>query len=560
MIYGDGEAAAILHVLIENPTRTGELVEQEAREAGTVSRNQNVVYVMPHDWASIAQFLGPLLERIDESSNEIQLLVLTPDAEVAGAVSASAVKLLEGRDVSIVAATSAGRASRLAKIRPPQVLAGAPSTIVEMLRGAAIKVESLKAVCLAWADELIARDESAPLEAVMTEVPKDAARIIVASETTADVDALVERYARRARRVAPAAGEGQPTALEYITASANSRLSSLRRVLDDLDPKSATIFVRDRDRLAEVNDLLRAIGYGSDAGVRVGVAATPEDELVVLYDLPASREELREAVGSARRSIALVQPRQLPSLRALAAGGAVRPRALPESGQRARDFDAKVRTELRSVLEEGKFGRALLAIEQLLDDFDGSEIAAAALVLLERERETIRAALAAVPVGQRPAGEMTRLFVSVGARDGVRPGDLVGALSNQGGISSTELGRVDIRESHSVVEASSAVADTLIEKVTGTTIKGRRAIVRRDEQPARPERGERGDRPERGERGGPRGGPRGASRGGPPRGGDRGERSDRGGPRSGPRGPRRDDGDRRPPRSGPRREGRRDAE
>src|SRR5690242_2361387 len=36
----------------------------EAREAG-VTRGQNAVYVMPHDWASIAQFLAPLLERVE---------------------------------------------------------------------------------------------------------------------------------------------------------------------------------------------------------------------------------------------------------------------------------------------------------------------------------------------------------------------------------------------------------------------------------------------------------------------------------------------------------------
>jgi len=72
-----------------------------------VSRGQNVVYQMPHDWASIARFLEPLVARVDAAQNGLQLLVVTPDAEVAAAVSASAVRLLGSADVQIIAATAA---------------------------------------------------------------------------------------------------------------------------------------------------------------------------------------------------------------------------------------------------------------------------------------------------------------------------------------------------------------------------------------------------------------------------------------------------------------------
>jgi ATP-dependent RNA helicase DeaD len=184
----------------------------------------------------------------------------------------------------------------------------------------------------------------------------------------------------------------------------------------------------------------------------------------------------------------------------------------------------------------------------LLDDFDGIEIAAAALQLVERERRLREAATAASPVTQREPGSMARAS------------DFVGAIANQGGVSGAELGKVDVRESHTIVEVSAKVADAIIERVTGTEIKGRRAIVRRDESPeSRPARGprDRGASDFRGERGAPRG-PRGDR-------GDRGERGDRGprgdrpsrgefrGPRSdrGDRGERGDRGDRGPrgPRS-----------
>ena len=173
----------------------------------------------------------------------------------------------------------------------------------------------------------------------------------------------------------------------------------------------------------------------------------------------------------------------------------MKPLTLAESGIRARGRDARMRAELRALLAQGQFGRELLALEELLDEFDGIEIAAAAVQLLERER----AAHAATPEGQaaasagapreRSAAGMTRLFMTIGSRDSARPGDLVGAIANTAGITSNEVGKIEMRESHSIVEVATDVADSVIERVTGATIKGRRVIVRRDEERSKREGG-----------------------------------------------------------------------
>src|SRR3954454_3523278 len=62
------------------------LVEQDAKDLGGATRSQHVVYVVPHDWASISFFLAPVIERIDESVPGPQALVLTADADAAAAV------------------------------------------------------------------------------------------------------------------------------------------------------------------------------------------------------------------------------------------------------------------------------------------------------------------------------------------------------------------------------------------------------------------------------------------------------------------------------------------
>ncbi len=366
----------------------GEFVEQDGLESSAVTRGHNIVYVMVHDWAASAQFLAPLLDKLDSESREVQLLVLTSDAEAVAAIAAEAAKLGHDRGVSVVAATSPARAARLIRVRPPHALVGTPGVIAELLRTATIKLETVRQVCVAWADELIANDQTTALESVMTEAPKDSARIVVTSELSPAVTELIERYARRARRVAPAAVELEvPSTIEFVTTAAAGRSGALRRVLDDVDPQTALVFVRQPDHEPQLRDLLRALGYdGDEAPVRTGLVAAPNTDVAILYDLPASRQELREATSGARRIIALVQPRQLSSLRTLAAGGSVAPLTLSESGLRARNQETRMRQAVRDALLEGQFGRELIALEPLLEEFDGIEIAAATLRLLERER------------------------------------------------------------------------------------------------------------------------------------------------------------------------------
>jgi ATP-dependent RNA helicase DeaD len=468
-----------------------------------VSRSQNAVLVLPHDWTSIAEFLAPLVERIDPDASDLQLLVATGDADAAAAVIAASARLIGERPIRVLAATSTARATRLARLRPPHIVSGTPTTLVDLVRASAIKLADLRAICIAWADELVARDESASLETLMAEVPKSAPRTIVASVVTPAVDELVERYARRARReVARVPESNEPIALEYVLVSPPARSATLRRLLDELDPASAVIFAREAESQAGVRGQLRALGYSDDGDVRCALATAPGTALTVLYDLPATHEELREAVAGAARRIAIVQPRQLDSLRALSLNGALKPHRLPEVAAASRTRDASVLAQLRATLESGTVSRELLSLEPLLEDYDGAEVAAAALKLLEQERLAERARAAAqeraapseraVHASREPSGPMVTLFASVGAREGLRPADLVGMITSKAGVAGSDVGRIDIRESHSTIEVASELADQIIDRASGTIVKGRRALLKRDERPAR-----RDDRPPR---------------------------------------------------------------
>jgi len=75
---------------------------------------------------------------------------------------------------------------------------------------------------------------------------------------------------------------------------------------------------------------------------------------------------------------------------------------------------------------------------------------------------------------------VSRIYVGAGRKAGVRPGDLVGAIANEVGVDSSAIGAIEIADRFSLVEVPEEIADEVISALRGTTIKGKRVMVRRD--------------------------------------------------------------------------------
>ncbi len=80
------------------------------------------------------------------------------------------------------------------------------------------------------------------------------------------------------------------------------------------------------------------------------------------------------------------------------------------------------------------------------------------------------------PPREREAN-MTRLFVSIGRRDFVRPGDIVGAIAGEAGIPGSSIGSIDIFDKHTLVDVPNNVANQVVNAMEGNNIKGRRVSI-----------------------------------------------------------------------------------
>jgi len=559
------------------------------QSAPKVTRNSQVVLTAPPTVAAMVSLVQPALDRIHANESGVQLLVLVPDADTALAVAQAVLPAGEAAPV-LVPVTSAARGARL-MATPPAALVGAPGDLAALLPSGLLKLDRVSQFYVLQADLTLALTDEPSITTLMTELPKDIARTVTMAAETDAVTAFAKSYMKRPRRVGEdVVGEGSaPLSLQYVLVSDATRTTVLRRVLDAVNAPSAFVVAPEPSQVAEAHAALRALGYDMSHGdvKAVGGAVETHSTLRVLYDVPPTRAALDAALGGhPAQVIALVTPRQVAHLRSLLTGGSLTYFVLPDTMAHAVGRDGARMGELRKILADGVSARELAALEPLLDDNDALEIAAAALRLLERERETAKAlrigvttaqpkevkralaataaqdadvvsmeslapasaapAAAAAPVGPPP--EFQVLWFNIGSDDGATASSFVGAITGESGLDRSVVGSIDLHDSHTLVEVSGAHAEQIVAAMNSSTMRNRQVLARIDRAG-----------PMRGSAASSRGGPQRRSGNDRPTGGfsrDRGDRParpsfrrDEGGAGSGaPRErsgyPRRDEGDR----------------
>jgi ATP-dependent RNA helicase DeaD len=254
------------------------------------------------------------------------------------------------------------------------------------------------------------------------------------------------------------------------------------------------------------------------------------------FDVPAAAEAYVHRIGRTGRAgragtaITLAEPREHRLLRTIESftKQKIEVATVPTVADvRARRLDV-TKAAIREQILAGDLDDVRVVVESLAQEFDIVAIAAAAVKLAhaaeagdESEREipavpeTVASAFRAsrgsgprsqldsrhtgaaphgaaagpIPKGaprHRPrdrsaaAETVARIFVGAGREAGIRPGDLVGAITGEAGINSRELGAIEIADRFSLVDVPESRANDIMAALRATTIRGRKVNVRRD--------------------------------------------------------------------------------
>ncbi|UCC71140.1 MAG: DbpA RNA binding domain-containing protein [Gemmatimonadota bacterium] len=425
---------------------------------------------------TLAYGLG-LATRLDVGTAATQALVLRPTDDGATRTADALHRLLQplGLTVGVVRPNSAFSA---------QVACASPAAALAALEHSAIKLDGLRTVVVDGASAMTRLGATAALETLAAQIPKGAQRVLFTSEITEEIEDWIDRHAHRARRLAYLPSEAEPlegATLEFCAAPRHEWVPTLVRLFAERGPKSGTrtrLHCRLEGEARTLADQLSVRGVpivesAEEPGVRIGWIGRNDDkpaDLAVSWGTPPDLPGFRSLLERATRTLIFAEPRELAHLAQLAELLALRATLVRAAVPAEAHHSAQAtRQQLREAATQRDLEPYMLLLEPLLEEFSPTQLAAAAAALL-RERAP------EAPEPSLPA--WTRLYFGVGRRDGVRPADLVGAITGEASVTGDRIGRIEIRDTHSSVEVSTSVAERVIKALATATIRGRPAGVR----------------------------------------------------------------------------------
>jgi ATP-dependent RNA helicase DeaD len=491
-----------------------------------------------------AAFALPLLQRIGVSGQDrppIRALILVPTRELAMQV-AEAVHTY-GRTLNIRVLPIYGGQSMQQQLRAlgrgVDVVVATPGRALDHIRRGTLDLAAAQTVVLDEADEMLDMGFAEDLDAILGTLPAERQSALFSATMAPRILAIAKRHLRNPVRVTiaretQAAGETPRVREVAYIVQRRDKVAALARVLDMEDPTSAIVFCRTRTEVDDLTETLGARGYRaealhgglsqeqrdrvmrrfregiSDVLVATDVAARGLDiehvSHVVNFDVPSAADAYTHRIGRTGRAgregvaITLAEPREHRML--LSIQQLTKRKISIESVPTVHDLRAHRLELTRDALEEalaaGGLEKYRTIVESLAQEHDVIDLAAAAVKLADTAREgelpedeiapvahVAPAAHAGRPAGPKgPPGpravDVTRIYVGLGRQAGIRPADLVGAIANEAGLSSREIGPIQIADRFSLVGVPTEAAERVIQALRGAAIRGKKALVRRD--------------------------------------------------------------------------------
>ncbi|MFN3445160.1 MAG: DEAD/DEAH box helicase [Bacteroidia bacterium] len=585
--------SAISELGFENPTPI-----QEKSIPVFLENERDILGLAQTGTGKTAAFGLPLLQLVDFNAKQTQALIICPTRELCMQISRDLTtysKHMQGvRIVSVYGGASInGQIEDLR--RGAQIIVATPGRLIDLMSRRAVNIKTIGYVVLDEADEMLNMGFREDIEGILSVTPDEKRVCLFSATMPKEIRSIANQYMKNPLEISVGKANSSNANIshEYAVVHAKDKYAAFKRILDfNNESFYGIIFCTTKHETQDISDKLIRDGYNADClhgdlsqGQRekvmsrfrhkaikillaTDVAARGIDVSdlthVIHYHLPDDIENYTHRSGRTARagklgtSIALLNVREFYRLREIEKLTNIKfNRVMIPSAMEVRDkkllafidtinsteieesfFDDVVEKHLKPILELDKeeLMKKMLSLE--LRRFSAEYMNGPDLNVAERGAAGSRAE-GGSSNETYGASRGTRLFVSIGQKDGLNVGSLKDFVSNVTEIPNANIYRVDVKGVYSFINVDAEQVEKVMTTLHGSDYKGRqvRVEVSGNESAGGRTRSGGGDRGGRSYGGGDRGG---RSYGG----GDRGSRGGFGGDRGGDRGGRSYGGDR----------------
>ncbi|MDY6050647.1 MAG: DEAD/DEAH box helicase [Corynebacterium sp.] len=427
--------------------------------------------------------------------------------------------------------------------RGAQVIVGTPGRIIDHLEKGSLDISELEYLVLDEADEMLNMGFQDDVERILEDTPDDKQVALFSATMPPAIRRISQDYLDDPVEVKVQSATRTNTNItqRYLSVAHRNKLDALTRILEVTEFDGMIIFVRTKYETEELAEKLRGRGFSAqaingdlvqaqrertveqikdgrlDILVATDVAARGLDvervSHVLNYDIPHDTESYIHRIGRTGRAgrsgeaILFVTPRERRMLRSIekVTNATIEEMELPTVEEVNESRRMKFADSITTALEDSQLETFKKLVREYSEAHDTpmEDIAAALATRAEsgdefymtereerRERRVREDRRSQQGDGDRrrrdgeSRGKRDDLAVyrlDVGRRQNVRPGAIVGAIANEGGLSSRDFGRIEIHGDHTFVELPKDLSEEVFDRLEDTRISGQLINMVRDD-------------------------------------------------------------------------------
>lgn len=470
-----------------------------------------------------AAFGIPILEKVDPKLKKLQAIVLCPTRELAIQV-ADEIRNLSRYMHGIKVLPIYGGQDIVKQIRSlksgTQIVIGTPGRVMDHMRRKTMKLDFVHTVVLDEADEMLNMGFREDIEFVLSGVPEERQTVLFSATMPKPIMEITKKFQNNAKVIKVTKKELTVPNIEqyYYDVKPKKKEEVLSRLLDIYSPRLSVVFCNTKKQVDLLVNALLGRGYFAAGlhgdmkqeqrdrvmqGFRTGkteilvatdVAArgidVDEVEAVFNYDLPQDDEYYVHRIGRTGRAgregraFSFVSGKEVYKLKEIQryCKTKIYAQKVPSLNDDANTKMENILDDVERVIEQEDLDMMINAIEERVNnsEFTAMDMAAAFLKICcgmtEDNKNTEENDW---EFGDTGAGEdgMVRLFINIGKKQRVRPGDILGAIAGESGMDGKLIGTIDMYDKYTFVEVPREYAREVLNAMKNVKIKGKTVAV-----------------------------------------------------------------------------------
>ncbi|WP_082235572.1 DEAD/DEAH box helicase [Halobacillus massiliensis] len=382
-----------------------------------------------------AAFGIPMIEKIDKDIRKVQGLVVAPTRELAIQVAEEINRLGKFKGIRTLPIYGGSNMDRqIRALKDNHVVVATPGRLLDHIRRKTIKLENVHTAVLDEADEMLNMGFIDDIRDILKALPEHRQTLLFSATMPKEIRNIATTLMKSPEEVKVKAKEMTVENIEqyYVEIPEKHKFDTLTRLLDIQAPALAIVFGRTKRRVDELSDGLQARGFRAEGihgdltqGKRMSVlnkfkkgrieilvatdvAARGLDisdvSHVYNFDIPQDPESYVHRIGRTGRagrkgiSVSFVTPREKAQLNLIEklTKKQVERMSVPSSDEARRGQQQVAVENLVETMEQQDLSKFQNSANELLEQHDASEIIAAALKLMTKERSEVPVRLSSV--------------------------------------------------------------------------------------------------------------------------------------------------------------------